>query len=86
MRPIVLLKLRPALVLTGAVRSISGSPWCCTLNQRRAGQFVGFTPENLSGLVASRCQLLPVAAIDPNATVSIDLHKRLFLLVTGRGE
>jgi hypothetical protein len=24
--------------------------------------------------------------LDPNATIGIDLHKRLFLLVTGRGE
>jgi hypothetical protein len=24
--------------------------------------------------------------LDPDATISIDLHKRLFLLVTGRGE
>jgi hypothetical protein len=24
--------------------------------------------------------------LDPDATIGIDLHKRLFLLVTGRGE
>jgi hypothetical protein len=24
--------------------------------------------------------------LDPDATISIDLHKRLFLLVTGRGQ
>jgi hypothetical protein len=29
------------------------------------------------------CQSL---LLDPDATISIDLHKRLFLLVTGRGE
>jgi hypothetical protein len=37
-------------------------------------------------LAAKQCQLLPVAAIDPDATLDIGLHKRLFLLVTGRGE
>jgi hypothetical protein len=29
------------------------------------------------------CQSVP---LDPDATIGIDLHKRLFLLVTGRGE
>jgi hypothetical protein len=32
---------------------------------------------------ASCCQSL---LLDPDATIGIDLHKRLFLLVTGRGE
>jgi hypothetical protein len=52
------------------------------------------TPGNLSGsgsethqhfspADANRCQSL---LLDPNATMSIDLHKRLFLLVTGREE
>ena len=33
-----------------------------TLDQRRAGQFVGFLSEDSSALVASRCYLLPLAA------------------------
>jgi hypothetical protein len=52
------------------------------------------TPGNLSGsgfethqhcspADANCCQSL---LLDPDATISIDLHKRLFLLVTGRGE
>jgi hypothetical protein len=52
------------------------------------------TPGNLSGsgsethqdfspADANCCQSL---LLDPNATMSIDLRKRLFLLVTGRGE
>jgi hypothetical protein len=52
------------------------------------------TPGNLSGsgsethqhfspADASCCQSL---LLDPDATIGIDLHKRLFLLVTGRGE
>jgi hypothetical protein len=32
---------------------------------------------------ATCCQSL---LLDPDATIGIDLHKRLFLLVTGRGE
>src|SRR5215216_1683411 len=32
---------------------------------------------------ANRCQSL---LLDPDATIGIDLHKRLFLLVSGRGE
>jgi hypothetical protein len=32
---------------------------------------------------ASCCQSLP---LDPDATIGIDLHKPLFLLVNGRGE
>jgi hypothetical protein len=32
---------------------------------------------------ANRCQSLP---LDPDTTIGIDLHKWLFLLVTGRGE
>jgi hypothetical protein len=32
---------------------------------------------------ANCCQSL---LLDPDATIGIDLHKRLFLLVTGRGE
>jgi hypothetical protein len=52
------------------------------------------TPSNLSGsgsethqhfstADANCCQSL---LLDPDATIGIDLHKRLFLLVTGRGE
>jgi hypothetical protein len=52
------------------------------------------TPGNLSGsgsethqhfwpTGATCCQSL---LLDPDATIGIDLHKRLFLLVTGRGE
>jgi hypothetical protein len=52
------------------------------------------TPGNLSGsgsethqhfspADANCCHSLPV---DPDATISKDLHKWLFLLVTGRGE
>jgi hypothetical protein len=52
------------------------------------------TPSNLSGsgsgthqhfspADATCCQSL---LLDPDATISIDLHKRLFLLVSGRGE
>jgi hypothetical protein len=52
------------------------------------------TPGNLSGsgsethqhfspAGANCCQSL---LLDPHATIGIDLHKRLFLLVTGRGE
>jgi hypothetical protein len=52
------------------------------------------TPGNLSGsgsethqhfypTGASCCQSL---LLDPDATIGIDLHKRLFLLVSGRGE
>jgi hypothetical protein len=52
------------------------------------------TPGNLSGsgsethqhfspADANCCQSVP---LDPDATIGIDLHKRLFLLVTGRGE
>jgi hypothetical protein len=52
------------------------------------------TPGNLSGsgsethqhfspADATCCQSL---LLDPDATIGIDLHKRLFLLVTGRGE
>jgi hypothetical protein len=36
-----------------------------------------------SVLFSNCCQSL---LLDPNATIGIDLHKRLFLLVTGRGE
>jgi hypothetical protein len=46
----------------------------------------GFSPEthqHCSPAGANCCQSL---LLDPNATMSIDLHKRLFLLVTGRGE
>jgi hypothetical protein len=32
---------------------------------------------------ANRCQSL---LLDPDATIDIDLHRRLFLLVSGRGE
>jgi hypothetical protein len=52
------------------------------------------TPGNLSGSEsethqhfpstdANRCQSV---LLDPDGTIGIDLHKRLFLLVTGRGE
>ncbi|MFL5533783.1 MAG: hypothetical protein ACJ8BC_17605 [Gemmatimonadales bacterium] len=52
------------------------------------------TPGNLSGSGSETHQhLYPTDAsccysliLDPDATISIDLHKRLFLLVTGRGE
>jgi hypothetical protein len=54
--------------------------------QRRAGSFVGFLAENSSALVASRCYCCQSLLLDPDATIGIDLHKRLFLLVTGRGE
>jgi hypothetical protein len=41
------------------------------------------THQHWSPADANCCQsLLP----DPDATIGIDLHKRLFLLVTGRGE
>ena len=41
------------------------------------------THQHWSPADATCCQSL---LLDPNATMSIDLHKRLFLLVTGRGE
>jgi hypothetical protein len=52
------------------------------------------TPGNLSGSGSETHQhLSPAAAnccqsllLDPDATIGIDLRKRLFLLVTGRGE
>jgi hypothetical protein len=52
------------------------------------------TPGNLSGSEAGTHQhFSPTDAnccysllLDPDATIGIDLHKRLFLLVNGRGE
>jgi hypothetical protein len=52
------------------------------------------TPGNLSGSGSETHQHFSTAGanccqsllLDPDATMSIDLHKRLFLLVTGRGE
>jgi hypothetical protein len=52
------------------------------------------TPGNLSGSGSETHQhFSPTGAsccyallLDPDATISNDLHKRLFLLVTGRGE
>jgi hypothetical protein len=52
------------------------------------------TPGNLSGSGSETHQQFPPAdascchsmLLDPNAMVGVDLHKRLFLLVTGRGE
>jgi hypothetical protein len=52
------------------------------------------TPGNLSGSRSETHQhLYPTGAnccysllLDPDATIGIDLHKRLFLLVTGREE
>jgi hypothetical protein len=52
------------------------------------------TPGDLSGSGSETHQHLPPAdancchslLLDPNAMVGIDLRKRLFLLVTGRGE
>jgi hypothetical protein len=41
------------------------------------------THQHWSPADANCCQSL---LLDPDATISIDLHKRLFLLVTGRGE
>jgi hypothetical protein len=41
------------------------------------------THQHLSPAGANCCQSL---LLDPNATMVIDLHKRLFLLVIGRGE
>jgi hypothetical protein len=37
-------------------------------------------------LFASRRYLLQSLLLDPDATINIGLHKRLFLLVSGRGE
>jgi hypothetical protein len=39
------------------------------------------THQHCSPAGANCCQSL---LLDPNATIGIDLHKRLFLLVTGR--
>jgi hypothetical protein len=52
------------------------------------------TPGNLSGSGSETHQHFPRTdanccyslLLDPDATIGIDLHKRLFLLVTGRGE
>jgi hypothetical protein len=52
------------------------------------------TPGNLSGSGSETYQhFSPTSAncchsllLDPDAMIRIDLHKRLFLLVTGRGE
>ena len=52
------------------------------------------TPSNLSGSGSETHQHFSPAdanccyslLLDPDATIRIDLHKRLFLLVTGRGE
>jgi hypothetical protein len=52
---------RRILAMADCAKCVS-EPLYCTLNQRRAGQFVRFLAENSSALVASRCQLLPVAA------------------------
>jgi len=41
------------------------------------------THQHFSPADANCCQSL---LLDPDATMSIDLHKRLFLLVSGRGE
>jgi hypothetical protein len=41
------------------------------------------THQHLSPADANYCQSL---LLDPDAMIGIDLHKRLFLLVTGRGE
>jgi hypothetical protein len=41
------------------------------------------THQHCSPAGASCCQSL---LLDPNAMIRIDLHKRLFLLVTARGE
>jgi hypothetical protein len=41
------------------------------------------THQHWSPADANFCQSL---LLDPDATISIDLHKRLFLLVAGRGE
>jgi hypothetical protein len=41
------------------------------------------THQHWSPADANCCQSL---LLDPHATIGIDLHKRLFLLVTGRGE
>jgi hypothetical protein len=40
------------------------------------------THQHLPPADATCCQSL---LLDPNAMIRIDLHKRLFLLVTGRG-
>ena len=55
-------------------------------NQRRAGQFVGFSPgthQHRTPAGANCCQSL---LLDPDAMILIDLRKRLFLLVSGRGK
>ena len=52
------------------------------------------TPGNLSGSGSETHQHFPPPGanccqsllLDPDATIGVDLHKRLFLLVTGRGE
>jgi hypothetical protein len=52
------------------------------------------TPGNLSGSASETHQHFSPAdanccyslLLDPDAMISIDLHKRLFLLVSGRGE
>jgi hypothetical protein len=49
-------------------------------------QSVRFGIRNSSAFLASRCQLLLSLLLDPDATIRIYLHKRLFLLVTAREE
>jgi hypothetical protein len=50
------------------------------------GKLSGSGPEthqHFSPADANCCQSL---LVDPDATIGIDLHKRLFLLISGRGD
>jgi hypothetical protein len=67
---------------------------CRPLDRSRDTIQLRETPGNLSGSGSETHQhFYPTGAnccystpLDPDATIGIDLHKRLFLLVTGRGE
>jgi hypothetical protein len=77
---------RPTLVITDCANSVSGT---LVLDASTSDEPVNLSdshpkpPQHWSPADANQCQSL---LCDPNAMIRIDLHQRLSLLVTGRGE
>jgi hypothetical protein len=72
--------------LADSVKSRPGLGSACFIPRDEPVHLSGFwlrTHQHFSAADANCCQSVP---LDPNAMIGIDLHKWLFLLVTGRGE
>jgi hypothetical protein len=65
--------------------SVSG-PWHRTLQPETSQSICRILASKLISIGRQPMLIAPVLLLDPDATMGNDLHKRLFLLVTGRGE